>query len=181
FNMLEHWNGGVDRRAIPIEKGAHFSVSKIPEIKIYGIPLLSNAPPYSPRRHNPQPGDNIGVFIEDSRTGKSVFYAPGLGEIEPHLKPWIEKADCLLVDGTLWTEDEMVTAVVGTRLGSQMGHLPQSGEGGMIEYLDTLDVSRKVLIHINNTNPILIDDGPERQILTDHGIEVAYDGMSIEL
>lgn len=182
FEMLKHWNGGINRNTIGIEgEAATFSVAKVPEIKLTAVPLLSSAPPYSPHRNDPHPGDNIGMLIEDTRTGKTVFYAPGLGQIEPHLKPIMEKADCLLVDGTLWQEDEMIAAGVGTKLGADMGHLPQSGEGGMIEFLDTLEKPRKVLIHINNTNPILDEDSPQRQQLAEHGIEVSYDGMQIEL
>jgi len=104
-----------------------------------------------------------------------------LGKIEPHLHPLMSNADCLLVDGTLWQEDEMIVAGVGDKLGVTMGHLPQTGENGMLAYLDTLDKPRKVLIHINNTNPILDEDSVERQTVVEHGIEVAYDGMRIEL
>jgi len=156
-------------------------VPQVPELKLTAIPLRSSAPPYSPHRNDPHPGDNIGILIEDTRTGKTLFYAPGLGKIDPHLDPMMSNADCLLVDGTLWSEDEMITAGVGDKLGVTMGHLPQSGEGGMIEYLDTLAKPRKILIHINNTNPILDEDSAERQEVEAHGIEIAYDGMSIEL
>ena len=90
-------------------------------------------------------------------------------------------ADCLLVDGTLWRDDEMRVREVGDKLGTEMGHLPQSGPGGMIEVLDGLPAPRKILIHINNTNPILDEDSAERAILGEYGIEVAFDGMSIEL
>jgi pyrroloquinoline quinone biosynthesis protein B len=90
-------------------------------------------------------------------------------------------ADLLLVDGTVWRNDEMQQRGVGTRLGTEMGHLPQSGPGGMIELLDQFSKPRKVLIHINNTNPILDEDSVERAELTQHGIEVSYDGMSFEI
>ena len=90
-------------------------------------------------------------------------------------------ADCLLVDGTLWRDDEMRVREVGTKLGSEMGHLQQSGPGGMIEVLDGMPASRKILIHINNTNPILDEDSAERAELDRHRIEVSFDGMSIEL
>ncbi|MGB0468548.1 MAG: pyrroloquinoline quinone biosynthesis protein PqqB [Pontibacterium sp.] len=181
FNMLKHWNGGINRNRIPIEDNASFEIPQVPGIKLTAVPLLSSAPPYSPHRNDPHPGDNIGMYIEEISTGKSVFYAPGLGQIEPHLRPKMAAADCLLVDGTLWQEDEMIVTGVGDKLGVHMGHLPQSGEGGMIEYLDTLEKPRKVLIHINNTNPILDEDSPERAEVQAHGIEISYDGMSIEL
>jgi pyrroloquinoline quinone biosynthesis protein B len=101
--------------------------------------------------------------------------------IEPHLLPFMQEADCLLVDGTLWNDDEMIRAGVGTKLGQDMGHLAMSGDNGMIAFLDTLKKPRKVLIHINNTNPILDEDSAERAELERHGIEVSHDGLSIEL
>ena len=97
------------------------------------------------------------------------------------LLAWMRRADCLLVDGTLWRDDEMRLCEVGDKLGSEMGHLPQSGPGGMIELLDAMPAQRKILIHINNTNPILDIDSPERAELSAHGIDVAWDGMSINL
>lgn len=184
FNMLKHWNGGLNRHTIEVGDSrapSSFTIAKVPGIKLTAIPLRSSAPPYSPHRNDPHPGDNIGMLLEDTRTGRTLFYAPGLGKIEPHIQPLMENADCLLVDGTLWTEDEMITAGVGDKLGVTMGHLPQTGENGMLAYLDTLDKPRKILIHINNTNPILNEDSAERATLQQHGVEVAFDGMSIEL
>jgi pyrroloquinoline quinone biosynthesis protein B len=101
----------------------------------------------------------------------------------------MQEADLLLVDGTLWTGDEMIRLGLSKKTAADMGHLPQTGAGGMIETLDSLGVDRtgdaramrKVLIHINNTNPILVEDGPERRVLAEHGIEVAHDGMTFEL
>lgn len=182
FNMLKHWNGGIDWQRIGVEPGnSSFVIDQVPELTLTAVPLTSSAPPYSPHKGDPHPGDNIGMLITDSRTGKSVFYAPGLGVIEPHLLPFMQEADCLLVDGTLWSDDEMIRAGVGTKLGRDMGHLALSGENGMIAFLDTLKKPRKVLIHINNTNPILDEDSAERAELGRHGIEVSEDGMSIEL
>lgn len=182
FTMLEHWNGGLNWNQIPIAEGKNsFEIPQTPGLKLTAVPLLSSAPPYSPHRNDPHPGDNIGMLVEDTASGKTLFYAPGLGQIEPHLRPIMEQADLLLVDGTIWQEDELIVTGVGDKLGTAMGHLPQSGPGGMIEYLDSLDKPRKVLIHINNTNPILDEDSAEHAIVLAHGIEISYDGMSIEL
>jgi pyrroloquinoline quinone biosynthesis protein B len=158
-------------------------------VRIDALPLSSKAPPYSPHRNAPERGDNIGLVFTNLQSGKRVFYAPGLGAIEKHVLTAMREADLLLVDGTLWTGDEMIRLGLSKKTAADMGHLPQTGSGGMIETLDSLEADRtakagairKVLIHINNTNPILIDDGPERRVLTEHGIEVAYDGMTIEL
>ena len=183
FPMLNSktWNGGFNRQTVPLDTEQGFDIPAISNLRIHAMVLSSKAPPYSPHRDNPVDGDNIGIFVEDLTTGGTLFYAPGLGEVEPHLLPWMERADCLLVDGTLWQDDEMIRQEVGVQLGTQMGHLPQSGPGGMMEVLKPLKASRKVLIHINNTNPILDEDSTERAQLLEQGIEVSYDGMELEL
>ena len=91
-----------------------------------------------------------------------------------------QRADCLLIDGTLWKDSELAEQGAADKTGREMGHLAQSGSDGMLEKLAPL-AGRKILIHINNTNPILDESSPERARLTELGIEVAYDGMEIEL
>lgn len=179
FNMLGHWNGGLVWN--PINLHASFQIPACPALRFTPIPLRSAAPPYSPHRHDPHPGDNLGLMVEDLRSGSRLFYAPGIGQVDEQLLARMAEADCLLLDGTLWRDDEMQHQGVGTRSGREMGHLPQSGPGGMIEVLAGLPRQRKVLIHINNTNPILDEDSAERAELDRHGIEVAWDGMSIVL
>ncbi len=179
LSMLEHYCG-VDWHGLALD-GEPFELSGVPGLRFRAITLSSKAPPYSPHRNDPHPGDNIGLWIEDSGRGQGVFYAPGLGAIEPHLLPLFESADCLLVDGTFWTEDEMIRRGVGSKGASAMGHLPQSGPGGMIEVLARYPDTRRVLIHINNTNPILDEASEERAVLSASGIEVAFDGMDIHL
>ncbi len=179
FNMLKHWNGGMNWKSIQLDNRP-FSVEGIKDLLITAVPLSGKAPPYSPHRHDPHIGDNIGLYVEDARNGASLFYAPGMSQLDEGLAPYLKSADCILVDGTFWREDEMIAAGVGTQMASELGHLPQSGENGMIDVLRDFD-ARKVLIHINNTNPILVENSPERHILRQEGIEVAYDGMVIEL
>lgn len=179
FRMLEHYCG-VEHHAVPLDGGS-FTIPGIEGLKFSTHSLKSKAPPYSPHRHDPHDGDNIGVIVENLGSGRKLYYAPGLGEIEPHVRAAMEAADCLLVDGTFWREDEMHHAGICDKLAREMGHLPQSGDGGMLEVLNTLPGARKVLIHINNTNPILDEDSPQRQILTEAGVEVAYDGLEIVL
>lgn len=145
------------------------------------IPVAGKAPPYSTHRDDPHEGDNLGLSIHDRRTGKTLFYAPGLVEIDARVEAAWRDADCLLVDGTCWTDDEMARRGIAHKRAREMGHLPQSGPGGMIEQLARFPAKRRVLIHINNTNPILDEDSAERAELAAHGIEVSYDGMEIEL
>ena len=179
FGVLGHY-AGIDWHEVPLA-GA-FSIERATGLGFEALSLTSNAPPYSPHRDRPQPGDNIGVSLINTKNGKRVFYAPGLGEMEPHVWAAMERADCVLVDGTLWTDDEMIRLGASQKTSRAMGHLPQSGAGGMLEWLNRLPATtRKVLIHINNTNPILDEDSPQRANLNAHGIEVAFDGMEIEL
>ncbi|MCI0399816.1 MAG: pyrroloquinoline quinone biosynthesis protein PqqB [Gammaproteobacteria bacterium] len=180
LKLLEYYCG-VNWHPIPLDDGKSFRIEKADGLRFTAVPLKSEAPPYSPHRHNPHKGDNIGVRVEDTKTGKNLFYAPGLGEVEPHVRPYMGEADCLLVDGTVWTDDELAHEGISDKLASEMGHLRQSGEGGMISILETLDKPRKILIHINNTNPILDEDSQERALLTSKGIEVAHDGMELQL
>ena len=179
FNMLEHYCT-VNQHPVPVD-GSGFTIPAIADLRFYTQALKSKAPPYSPHRHDPHEGDNIGVIIEQISTGKKVFYSPGLGEIEPHVMDALQAVDCLLVDGTFWTEDEMCTQGISPKKAREIGHLPQSGPGGMIEVLNGVAKSRKILIHINNTNPILDEDSEPRKILDAAGIEVSYDGMEIDL
>jgi len=181
-HVLSHYCG-VQWHLLPANHPSMSSMQLpgIEGIRFTPLALTSKAPPYSPHRDMRQPGDNIGLVIENMANGKKLFYAPGLGEIEPHIEAAMHAADCLLVDGTLWTEDEMIQLGFSKKRSADMGHLPQSGKGGMIEVLDAVGPRRKILIHINNTNPILDEDSDERATLTRHGIEVAFDGMEIAL
>lgn len=180
FNILDHYCG-VNWHALSTFSGNRFQAIGTEGLSFSAVPLKSNAPPYSPRRDNPSEGDNIGIRITDQRTRKVFFYAPGLGEIEPHLKSFLEEADGLMVDGTFWTDDEMIKLGISSKRARDIGHLPQSGPHGMLEVLRPLKAMRKILIHINNTNPILDEDSVERGELTAAGIEVAYDGMDLRL
>ncbi|HEU5284658.1 MAG TPA: pyrroloquinoline quinone biosynthesis protein PqqB, partial [Burkholderiales bacterium] len=180
FHILGHY-AGVNRHRLPIEPGNDFAIDGIEHLRFTGVPLKSKAPPYSPHRENPHDGDNVGLGITDTRSGRRLFYAPGLGEIEPHLEPLLAQADAVMVDGTFWTDDEMIRLGISKKRARDIGHLPQWGDGGMISVLRPLRAQRKILIHINNTNPILDEDSPERAQLAQAGIEVAYDGMEIEL
>ncbi|EPC02083.1 hypothetical protein L861_20735 [Litchfieldella anticariensis FP35 = DSM 16096] len=184
FPMLEHWQGGLHWQPIEADEGhptACFSVAACPGLIFTAVALHSNAPPYSPRRGAPTPGDNIGLYIEDTVEGRSLFYAPGLGKLTDAVRGWLARADCVLVDGTLWHNDELQQAGVGQATGEDMGHLALADQPGLLNELDALPESvRRILIHINNTNPILDEDSRQRAELDARGIEVAYDGMRFE-
>jgi pyrroloquinoline quinone biosynthesis protein B len=176
FGILGHYCG-VEWRRLHVRDSTCFYVEGADGLSLNAVPLLSKAPPYSSHRHDPHEGDTLGLQVTDEATGRTMFYAPGLGRIESHLRAILERADCLLVDGTFWSDGEMIDQNIGDKRAHDMGHLPQSGQGGMIEVLTGYPHGRKILIHINNTNPILDEDSPERAQLASAGIEVAHDGM----
>ncbi|MBX9795224.1 MAG: pyrroloquinoline quinone biosynthesis protein B, partial [Burkholderiaceae bacterium] len=179
LRVLTHFCG-VDRHPITLD-GASFEVPGVAGLSFRALPLSSKAAPYSPHRDNPVPGDNIGIVITDQHSGKTAFYAPGLGEITAPVFAEMSRADAVLVDGTFWTDDEMVALGISKKRAREIGHLPQSGEGGMIEWMARLPAkTRRLLIHINNTNPILDEDSTQRAELTRSGIELCEDGMLIQ-
>lgn len=180
FEMLKHWNGGINRHPIPLD-GNSFSIAGIENLSFTAIPVTGKAPPYSPHRNDAHVGDNIGIKVTDDVSGKAVFYAPGLGEVTDQTRQLMSEADCLLIDGTFWEEDEMRVVGLGEKKAADMGHLPQSGAGGMLDVLRPMNKPRKILIHINNTNPILNEESEQRQRVLDEGVEVSYDGMEVEL
>ncbi len=170
---------GVEHRAID-PAGDPLTVPEVPGLSIAPVPIPGKAPPYSPHRHDSHVGDNIAIRVSDVRSGRSVFYAPGMGGHTQEVLDAMHRSDCLLVDGTFWREDEMQWRGVGTKMAADMGHLPQSGSEGMIALLSQFQ-QPKYLIHINNTNPILDEDSAERAELKAQGIEVCFDGMEVNI
>jgi len=180
LQVLAHYCG-VERRRIDLA-GDDFSVDGVTGVRWRGLPVASKPAPYSPNRESPVSGDNIALLITSESSRKSVLYAPGLGAMEDHVWQAMQGADCVLVDGTFWTDDEMIRLGLSRKRAREIGHLPQSGPGGMLEWLERLPAAtRKILIHINNTNPILDETSPERAELRRRGIEVAWDGMEVVL
>ena len=180
LRVLGHFCG-VQRHRIAID-GSSFTVPGVPGLRFRALPLSSKAAPYSPHRNNPTPGDNIGMLISDVVSGRTVFYAPGLGEISPAVLDAMHSADLVMVDGTFFTDDEMPALGLSTKTARSIGHLPQTGSGGMLSWLDQLPArTRRLLIHINNTNPILDEDSAAHALLRQHGVALCEDGMLIQL
>jgi pyrroloquinoline quinone biosynthesis protein B len=124
--------------------------------------------------------DVIGLELR-AEPGASAFFIPGCARLTPALAERLRGAALVLFDGTLWTDDEMIQSDTGVKTGARMGHMSVSGPDGTLAAFASLGVRRKILIHINNTNPILLDDSPERAEVEAAGWEVAYDGMEILL
>jgi len=180
LQVLSHYCG-IERRRVGLD-GTGFAIDGVPAVRWRAIPVAGKPAPYSPNRELPVPGDNVALLMTDERSERSLFYAPGLAEIDAATWQAMRSAACVLVDGTFWNDDEMLRLELSHKRARDMGHLAQSGPGGMLEWLGRLpDDTRRILIHINNTNPILDEDSAERAELGRRGVEVAWDGMEIEL
>jgi pyrroloquinoline quinone biosynthesis protein B len=180
FGVLGYFCG-VDRRRIDLDD-TRFTVDAVQGVRWRALPVASKPAPYSPNRDSPIAGDNLALIIEDEVTGRTAVYAPGLSAIDDRLWRAMQSAACVLVDGTFWADDEMIRLGVSSKRARDIGHLPQSGPGGMLEWLDRLpSATRKILIHINNTNPILDENSPEAAEASRRGVETARDGMEIVL
>lgn len=121
------------------------------------------------------------VGAEITANGKRAMYIPGCAAVPSDLEARIDGADLLLFDGTLWTDDEMQREGVGQKTGARMGHMSVSGDGGTMRTFAETDIARRVLVHLNNTNPLLLPGSPQRDEAGSHGWEIAYDGMEITL
>ncbi|WP_127529261.1 pyrroloquinoline quinone biosynthesis protein PqqB [Paenibacillus kobensis] len=124
---------------------------------------------------------SIGYRITDLRTGGVAVYAPGIEAWSQTLEHHLDSANCIFLDGTFWMGSELRDLGISELHAADMGHLPVAGPGGSAERFALLPARRKVYVHINNTNPMLIEDSPERRILTDLGIEIGFDGMEMEI
>jgi pyrroloquinoline quinone biosynthesis protein B len=120
-----------------------------------------------------------GLIFRDR--GGIVTYVPGLARLDEDVIARLAASDVVLVDGTFWRDDELARLGISDRSARDMGHVPLSGPGGSLEVLAGLERPRTVLVHINNTNPILLEDSPEREEVVRAGVEVAYDGLEVEL
>ena len=118
------------------------------------------------------------VFTDGDRT---LTYVPGLARLDGGVLARLAASDLVLVDGTFWHDDDLARQGISDRTARDMGHTPLAGPGGTLEVLAALERPRKVLVHINNTNPILLEDSAERAEVVRAGVEVAYDGLEVEL
>ena len=122
-----------------------------------------------------------GFVFRDSASGGVVTYVPGLARWDDGVLTRFAASDLVLVDGTFWCDDELGRLGISARSAREMGHVPLSGPGGTLEALAGLQRPRKALVHINNTNPVLLEDSPEREAVLRAGVEVAYDGLEVQL
>ncbi len=151
-------------------------------LRYTALPVDSALPPYMRARGAaPAPGDSVAHRIEDPVTGRRVVYAPALGRVTPALRAEMAEADAVLVDGTCFRDDELAALGLSSRRARDMGHLAVGGPGGLLEALGDLPTPRKVFVHVNNTNPMLVAGSAERRAVEAVGFEVAVDGLELTL
>jgi pyrroloquinoline quinone biosynthesis protein B len=169
--------GAMTRRAI--NPGERFMLAGNIEASLFMVPgklplyLEGDAPEIGA-----ETAANVGVEL--AHEGARLIFVPGAAAVSPAMRERFGKADVILFDGTLFTDDEMQRSGTGTKTGRRMGHMPIDGEGGALQALDGLQ-ARRIFVHINNTNPIQIEGSAERTKVEAAGWQVAYDGMEIVL
>jgi pyrroloquinoline quinone biosynthesis protein B len=126
-------------------------------------------------------GHTVGLLVREPATGTTLAFVPGAGALDARLAARLRGADLILFDGTCWTDDELVVLGISQSRARDMGHLAMHGPGGSLEGLRALAGSRRVYTHINNSNPVLVEDSPERRAVEAEGIVVGDDGMSFTL
>ena len=156
--------------------------SEVPKFVSHAISLGGEYPDYISRNLRASlPPTEAVIALAFEFAGKRIFIAPTLPGHNTHWKNWVESSDLVLIDGTFWSDDELIKTGRSKKTARQIGHLPISGPGGLLEQYPKSGKGRKVLLHINNTNPILDEDSAEHRAVLDAGFEIAYDGMEFSL
>jgi pyrroloquinoline quinone biosynthesis protein B len=186
FRVLARATPPVQWFSLPLSSELHrekdVNPYNTPEFKAIAVPLGGEYPDYvgeKLRRELPAQEAVVGLAID--YRGKRLFVAPTLPGRNPEWKKWAESSDLVLIDGTFWSDNELVRLGRGKKTARSMGHLPLAGPGGLLDQYPHHAPGRKVLIHINNTNPILDEDSAEHRAVLASGFEIAYDGMELSL
>jgi pyrroloquinoline quinone biosynthesis protein B len=185
FNVLNEKN--VRRQ--PIEVDEAFEPA-LPDGLPSGIEILPFAVPgkgawYLEGKAHPAgddgSGDTLGLRIGDKASGKHMYFLAACAVVSSDLRSRLAGASAIFFDGTVWRDDELIAAGLGNKTGQGMGHIAMSGDSGAIAALADLDVGRKIFLHINNSNPVLLRDSAERKIAEHAGWQIPTDGTEIVL
>jgi pyrroloquinoline quinone biosynthesis protein B len=147
-------------------------------LTIEACPVAGGAPRFASSEDE---GQTVGLIVRDEDHGTACAFFPGCGGVEDALLAKLAAVDVLLFDGTFWTDDELIAQGIATRTAREMDHVPISGSGGSLERLAALPCPHRVYTHINNTNPMLLESGPERDRVEQAGLVVGFDGMQIDI
>lgn len=168
---------------LPLEESVELRLPNgdLAGLRLRAFELGRDVPRFVPEGAAEAVGSVIGLAIEDAASGGKLVYAPGVPAIGDSLRNAVEGANCLLMDGTFWSEDEPRLMGIANSTASPMGHVPVSGAQGSLAWLARLPVQHRVYVHINNTNPMLNERGREHREVTDVGVQVGTDGTVFEI
>ena len=144
-------------------------------------PVPGKPPRYREGEAGPQPGDCVGHRFQDRATGGRIAVIPGLAAIGPVVLNRLRECDAVLIDGTFWSENELAELGAGDTPASAMGHLPVGGRDGSLDIVAGLPSRRRIYIHVNNTNPMILENSPQRREVESRGVEVGRDGLEVEI
>lgn len=151
-------------------------------VRLRAFTVASKPPPYmlahltSEEAADLHAGDTVGFELSDATGVPTAVYVPGVKELDEPLRARLSHAGLVLIDGTFFTDDELVAAGASRKTARMMGHAPLTGEGGLLAFLETVVGPRKALVHLNNSNPVLRADSPARWQIEEKGVVVANDG-----
>lgn len=182
YRTLERLEGQVTWRNLPLGREQTLDGAvQTGALTVEALAVPGKAPIHLERVRPGEPEDNVALRIRETSTGRTLTYASAVGRITPAVCAALAGADGVFFDGTFWSEDELIAGGLGTKRAEEMAHVPVGDPGGSLERLRDLRVARKIYIHVNNTNPMLREDSPERAMVEAAGWQVAWDGMEIEL
>lgn len=183
YRTLERFPGQVTWRALEPGREAPLAGAdgRPSGLLIEAVPVPGKQPIHLEHHGAGDPRDNVGLQIREAATGRRLAYFPAAGELTADVRRALGEADCVFLDGTFWSSDELPARGLGTKRAEDMAHLPVGGARGSLSALQGLAAGRRIYIHINNTNPLLCDDSPERKEAEAAGWEIAFDGMEVTL
>ena len=183
YRTLDRFPGQVTWRSLELGREAELAdVEGRPAgLLVQAVAVPGKLPIHLETGAAPDPADSVGFRIRERATGRVLAYLSGVGAVSDAVRRAVEGADCVFFDGTFWSADELPGLGLGTKRAEDMAHLPIGGPEGSLARLNGVTARRRIFIHLNNTNPLLRDDSPERAHVEAAGWEVARDGMEVRI
>ena len=183
YRTLDRFPGQVTWRALELGREAELAdvEGRSAGLLVEAVAVPGKLPVHLETGAAPDPADSVGFRIRERATGRVLAYLSGVGAVSDAVRRAVEGVDCVFFDGTFWSADELPGLGLGTKRAEDMAHLPIGGPDGSLARLNGVTARRRIFIHLNNTNPLLRDDSPERAHVEAAGWEVARDGMEVRI
>jgi pyrroloquinoline quinone biosynthesis protein B len=182
YRTLERFSGQVTWRDLPLGRPISLTTRDGTDsgLSIEAVAVPGKLPIHLEGKVAPSAEDNVGLRIREESTGRTLAYLPAVAGPNREIDH-LATADCIFFDGTFWSDDELSRQGLGAKRARDMAHWPVGGDEGSLTFLGTKGGRRRVLIHINNTNPMLTEDSAEASAVRAAGVEIAYDGMEVDI